>query len=330
MTPTALLMRKKATMSMNPRTHRIQTTRALFALLAAAAPAAAASYLEAFDAVGPSPLAAAGWSLVSGTNNPTTITDPPTANDAANVFCITSTDDLGSAFNSAHVFIEHDRIPADPNNFGPGDALIWTTKPLTDLGVPRIDLNGARLAVDYCNGNQFNSGPSFYFALRVYNSWYIYEEGQLGQTTSAVRTRWMSTDPLDDTFTFIPLIFEPNQNYNSDARLIPNDSLATELPASALANVTAVGLYVFGGVDALPSRFDNFRITDFYAPTPPCFGDANDDGTVNFADITATLANFGVACPPVPPLCSGDSDGSRTIDFSDITATLSNWGGTCP
>lgn len=83
-------------------------------------------------------------------------------------------------------------------------------------------------------------------------------------------------------------------------------------------------------MDALPSRFDNFRITGFYAQTPPCFGDANDDGTVNFADITATLANFGVACPPVPPLCSGDSDGSRTIDFSDITATLSNWGGTCP
>ncbi len=62
------------------------------------------------------------------------------------------------------------------------------------------------------------------------------------------------------------------------------------------------------------------------APPPPCIGDANGSGTVDFADITAILANYGSAGPPFN---TGDADGSGVVDFGDITAVLANWGSAC-
>ncbi|MBL8746582.1 MAG: hypothetical protein JNK58_09540 [Phycisphaerae bacterium] len=60
-----------------------------------------------------------------------------------------------------------------------------------------------------------------------------------------------------------------------------------------------------------------------------CPGDSDSSGTVNFADITSTLANFnfvgtiGVQNP-------GDADCSGTVNFADITAVLANFGIACP
>lgn len=56
---------------------------------------------------------------------------------------------------------------------------------------------------------------------------------------------------------------------------------------------------------------------------PECFGDANADLMVDFADITATLAQWNTNNQ------LGDADHNGVIDFGDITAELANWG-PCP
>lgn len=49
-------------------------------------------------------------------------------------------------------------------------------------------------------------------------------------------------------------------------------------------------------------------------------GDADGSGAVDFADITATLTNWGLAGP------NGDANCDGVVNFSDITAVLTNWG----
>lgn len=58
-----------------------------------------------------------------------------------------------------------------------------------------------------------------------------------------------------------------------------------------------------------------------------CTGDANNDNLVNFGDIAAILASFGVEYSA----CSGpgDSDASGTVDFTDVAFTLANFGADC-
>lgn len=58
-------------------------------------------------------------------------------------------------------------------------------------------------------------------------------------------------------------------------------------------------------------------------PPPVCFGDADGNGTVNFGDITATLAQWGGSGP------LGDANFDMEVNFADITAELANWGD-CP
>lgn len=60
---------------------------------------------------------------------------------------------------------------------------------------------------------------------------------------------------------------------------------------------------------------------------PTCPGDANFDGVVSFADITAVLSSFGDE-HPVTGL--GDADGNGSVNFLDITTVLSNFGTICP
>ncbi|MBL8745203.1 MAG: hypothetical protein JNK58_02485 [Phycisphaerae bacterium] len=61
---------------------------------------------------------------------------------------------------------------------------------------------------------------------------------------------------------------------------------------------------------------------------PPCPGDADGNGSVNFADITNVLANFGanygMSTGP------GDADHNGLVNFADITAVLANFGIPCP
>ncbi|MBL8746439.1 MAG: hypothetical protein JNK58_08810 [Phycisphaerae bacterium] len=56
---------------------------------------------------------------------------------------------------------------------------------------------------------------------------------------------------------------------------------------------------------------------------PACGGDADADGTVTFADITAVLTHFNMA---VAPYGAGDANGDGQVDFADITAVLASFG----
>ncbi|MBL8746084.1 MAG: DUF642 domain-containing protein [Phycisphaerae bacterium] len=53
-----------------------------------------------------------------------------------------------------------------------------------------------------------------------------------------------------------------------------------------------------GPSDALGGYIDGVSLEELYCDTRPrCFGDANGDGIVNFADISAVLAAFNTVCP---------------------------------
>ncbi len=63
---------------------------------------------------------------------------------------------------------------------------------------------------------------------------------------------------------------------------------------------------------------------------PHCLGDASFDDTVNFADITAVLANFGADYAPAPGTGPGDSNRDGIVNFADITGTLVSFNAPCP
>jgi len=55
------------------------------------------------------------------------------------------------------------------------------------------------------------------------------------------------------------------------------------------------------------------------AASDPRLGDANNDGAVNFVDITTVLANWGSES------LDGDANYDGVVSFNDITAVLANW-----
>lgn len=59
---------------------------------------------------------------------------------------------------------------------------------------------------------------------------------------------------------------------------------------------------------------------------PPCPGDANGDGTIDFSDLNAVLAQFGQAGVGLV----GDIDGDGIVNFSDLNAVLALFGTACP
>jgi hypothetical protein len=68
-----------------------------------------------------------------------------------------------------------------------------------------------------------------------------------------------------------------------------------------------------------------------------CLGDANRDGFVTFADVTAVLANFAFnwGCPyPGPGMFGaggvGDANYDGMVTFADVTSVLANFGLPCP
>ena len=65
---------------------------------------------------------------------------------------------------------------------------------------------------------------------------------------------------------------------------------------------------------------------EFRATPLPCFGDADNSRSVNFADITMVLANLGAGGEPFRP---GDASGDGAVNFNDITIVLANLGSAC-
>lgn len=62
------------------------------------------------------------------------------------------------------------------------------------------------------------------------------------------------------------------------------------------------------------------------AAPPTCPGDANSDGVVNFADITAVLTAFNST---TTPFGFGDANGDGAVNFADITAVLTSFNTSC-
>ncbi|MBX3351877.1 MAG: hypothetical protein KF684_03000 [Phycisphaeraceae bacterium] len=61
--------------------------------------------------------------------------------------------------------------------------------------------------------------------------------------------------------------------------------------------------------------------------TEPCIGDANGDGSVNFADLNTVLGCFGAVGDPGHVL--GDLDRNGIVDFGDLNIVLTNFGTSC-
>ncbi|MBL8746078.1 MAG: hypothetical protein JNK58_06955 [Phycisphaerae bacterium] len=69
----------------------------------------------------------------------------------------------------------------------------------------------------------------------------------------------------------------------------------------------------------------------FYNFHAPATGDATNDNSVTFADITAVLTHWGATYPgPAGTTGPGDANHNGVVNFSDITAVLTNFGAQCP
>lgn len=80
----------------------------------------------------------------------------------------------------------------------------------------------------------------------------------------------------------------------------------------------------FGTGTLVEAAVDDVLVRSFDCVAPAfCTGDANNDGVVNFGDITNVLANFGTRN------VAGDADNNGDVNFADITAVLANFGSTC-
>lgn len=96
----------------------------------------------------------------------------------------------------------------------------------------------------------------------------------------------------------------------------------------------ADGLVITGTIgqwEAGVSSVDGLVLTGgFWAPegelaSPPCPGDFDGSGAVDFGDLLEVLGAWG-ACPNA---CAPDLDGNGAIDFADLVALLTLWG-PCP
>lgn len=80
------------------------------------------------------------------------------------------------------------------------------------------------------------------------------------------------------------------------------------------------------GAPGIEVDFDDVRL-DAMVLTPPCAGDADANGDVNFADVTSVLANFGMDYDAGTG--PGDADGNGEVNFADVTSVLANFGSSC-
>ncbi len=116
---------------------------------------------------------------------------------------------------------------------------------------------------------------------------------------------------------------------------LDNDITSTSNPLLVLAgNVNPTvdsrrDLVVLGDNTALAGargtpQSESHVILNTSAAPPPCPGDADGNGVVNFTDILSVLANFGGPGP------DGDADHNNIVNFNDVLSVLANFGATCP
>lgn len=108
------------------------------------------------------------------------------------------------------------------------------------------------------------------------------------------------------------------------------DGETGEIPAGTYDFTAEVSAYTFSG-DGFGGLFAGASVDfDFELQplTPPaCPGDADGNNSVNFADITSVLTNFGTDYSPGTG--EGDADHNGPVNFADITSVLTNFGSAC-
>ena len=248
-------------------------------------------YHETFEVQdSPSPLSAAGWSIVTGTDNPTVQSADFVEEDNLNVNKITVNDESGVGFTSSHVFLEHDIN--EPIMAGQvfGETFVYTDEIVADNGGDPLDLNGSHVFVDHANGDGTHRGPGFQFALRSGDNWFVAE--QMHNVTDAVQSVETVSLPISTATMFVPIQVSPNE-VNPDARILYQETLTRPLTAAELGNVTAAGILTYPQTDGLPARFDNFAITTSTMPPSTVAGvlDNDDDPNPAAAPLVAVLVD---------------------------------------
>lgn len=125
------------------------------------------------------------------------------------------------------------------------------------------------------------------------------------------------------------VVWTPSTGLINATTYIASLGLSSQIPPGmdirALTAVSPDGSAFTGfGYYAINNTNQSFII---HITPPPCTGDADRNQAINFADITAVLANFGNTGAPFAP---GDADGSTVVNFADITAVLASFGTACP
>lgn len=130
-----------------------------------------------------------------------------------------------------------------------------------------------------------------------------------------------------------PQFVAPTGNDGTPATSDDNFRLLSSSPLIDAGDNTLVPAEVLLDIEGSPRQIDgdqngsvivDMGAFEFLPPPPPhCYGDADGNRIVNFADITKILSSWGGAGP------EGDSDDSGIVNFADITATLTAWGADC-
>lgn len=125
------------------------------------------------------------------------------------------------------------------------------------------------------------------------------------------------------------IVWTPSGGLMNATDYIASLGLSSQIPANMeireMASVSPDGT-VITGIGLLTDTFQ-FQSFVIRLAAPPCTGDADRNRLVNFADITAVLANFGSSGLPYT---QGDADGSATVNFADVTSVLAQFDAQCP
>ncbi len=132
--------------------------------------------------------------------------------------------------------------------------------------------------------------------------------------TPGVEVVW-ATPTVTDPAPSNPIRWATMRNFWFDANSGPIDG------------TTTLGLFKPGIVMSVAGVTD-VPLAVIVVPPPHCAGDANGSGTVDFADITAVLSNWGASFTPGSG-GAGDANDDGAVDFADITSALSNWNSLC-
>lgn len=119
---------------------------------------------------------------------------------------------------------------------------------------------------------------------------------------------------------------------NDDGNIYPNPGIAIfsfDPGEEYILVITSFSNYQGRQFGAFDLTLDGFEFVDGCGCTVgSCEGDANGDGVVNFADITAVLANWLNDYSPNTGL--GDANADLVVNFGDVTSVLSAWLTECP